>query len=192
MVSKDKRTIRIIGGRWRSRKVAFTNDGAIRPTPDRVRETLFNWLQPHIHGARCLELYAGSGILSIEALSRGAEHVIIVDQSSSTTHAIRNSLQSLDASTTRYQCIQADAGVWIEQQSQVAWDIIFLDPPFAGDELAAVLPLISNRQLLKTGGLIYIESPGELSRSDLPTEWEILRNKQASNVHYCLCRQTNC
>ncbi|MEO2176576.1 MAG: RsmD family RNA methyltransferase, partial [bacterium] len=87
--------------------------------------------------------------------------------------------------------IQADAGVWIEQQSQAAWDIIFLDPPFAGDELAVVLPIVSNRRLLKNDGLVYIETPRELSRHDLPIAWEILRSKQASNVHYCLCRQAD-
>ena len=150
---------------------------------------MFNWLQPHIHGARCLELYAGSGILSIEGLSRGAGHVTIIDQSSSTTRQIQRSLRALDAEVTRYQCIQDDAQRWIKRQSCVVWDIIFLDPPFGGDELSVVLPLISSRRLLHADGLVYIETPEQLSQRDLPDDWKIHRSKQAANVHFCLCHQ---
>ncbi len=187
---KESNTVRIIGGQWRSRKILFAVNDEIRPTPGRIRETLFNWLASCIRGASCLELYAGSGILSIEALSRGAQHITVIDRSASSVHQVRKSLQALDAGLDRYQCIQSDAFQWIQKHDRDAWDLIFLDPPFqhTKHELDLVLPLISARGLLATDGVVYIETPHEVIQSDLPDRWEILKHKKASNVHYCLCQ----
>ena len=181
-------SIRVIGGQWRSRRIVFRTDPAIRPTPDRIRETLFNWLQNSISDASCLELFAGTGALSIEALSRGADHVTIVDQSAAIIGSIRSNLEVLCEDEARYDCIEADAVNWIQHQEGRAWDIIFLDPPFDSDSLTTILPIIADQRLLQPDGHIYIESPKSLDSSELPPGWEIARKKQASNVHYCLCR----
>jgi len=182
-------SVRIIGGSWRSRRIDFRPDVGIRPTPDRIRETLFNWLQKKITGASCLELYAGSGVLSMEALSRGARHVTIIDQSAAVISRIKANLQKLGSPTSNYDCIQYDAGNWIRHQADTRWDVIFLDPPFNSAELEMLLPLISAAQLLHPDGYLYIETPMPLTINDLPPDWQIYRNKKASKVHYCLCQR---
>ena len=111
----SSRTLRVIGGEFRSRQIEFATDSAIRPTPDRVRETLFNWLQSSVGGARCLELYGGSGILSIEALSRGASHVTVIDKSDKACRQIRNNIESLCTVDSRYLCQNAQAYDWLSQ-----------------------------------------------------------------------------
>ena len=179
--------LRIIGGEWRSRQIHFRSDPDIRPTPVRIRETLFNWLQHMIRGASCLELYAGTGILSIEALSRGARHVSIVDQSVSAIEYINTNLQKLCDDKSRYSTARSEASHWLEQQPDTTWDVIFLDPPFESCDLGRLLPLISQQQLLNPAGFVYIETPSALTQSDLPSDWRIYRQKQASRVHYCLC-----
>ncbi|MFT7688747.1 MAG: 16S rRNA (guanine966-N2)-methyltransferase [Candidatus Azotimanducaceae bacterium] len=186
----NERTLRVIGGTWRGRKISFAKDKAIRPSPDRVRETLFNWLQSSIFGAKCLELYSGSGILSIEALSRGAEHTTIIDQSKDALETIKLNLGLLSAVHSRFSCVQGKASVWLETQTQ-AFDIIFLDPPFDSFELEQVLPLIKQNNLLAEQGYIYIESAQALDPSLMPKEWKVHRSKQAASVHYCLLTTAN-
>jgi 16S rRNA (guanine966-N2)-methyltransferase len=183
---KDKKkSLRVIGGTWRGRKISFADDEAIRPSPDRIRETLFNWLQNSIFDAKCLELYAGSGILSVEALSRGASHATIIDQTRATVDVIRQNLDSLDLEKSRFSCIQSDANVWLAAQTE-PFNLIFLDPPFNSDELARILPIIQFNNLLTEEGFIYVESAEVLNPSMLPREWTIYRSKKAASVHYCL------
>jgi len=184
-------TLRIIGGKWRRRKITFAPDPAIRPSPDRVRETLFNWLQASITDARCLDLYAGSGILSIEALSRGAQDVILVDQSLAAIRQIEANLMNLDAETCTFHCVQSRAAEWLDHQKDTGWDLIFLDPPFESKELELTLPLIAMRSLLRPGGLVYIESAELISQSEIPPSWSVYKSSHAAGVHYCLCHRTS-
>ena len=184
---KRQRSLRVIGGEHRSRKISFAADEAIRPTPDRIRETLFNWLRDQIAGAECLELYAGSGILSIESLSRGAQHATIIEKSAEAALQIKQNLTTLKIAESRFSCIAAVAYDWLSQNLMRGWDLIFLDPPFDSDELGRILLLISAHNLLNDDGFLYIESPREIIPADLGPSWKIHRAKRAASVHYCIC-----
>jgi len=185
-----EQTVRIIGGNWRSRKVSFAEHAEIRPTPARIRETLFNWLQYHVAGARCLELYAGSGILSLEALSRGAQHVTLVEKSGLVCRHLRETYAALATDASTYQCYNMAAQAFLEQApAHSPYDLIFLDPPFGSGELQDLLPRLVENQLVADEALVYIESEFAVTQSIMPVNWEIYRQKRAGNVHYCLCRQ---
>ncbi len=183
----SERTLRIIGGNWRSRKVSFAETHGLRPTPDRVRETLFNWLQFDIAGARCIEPYAGSGVLSMEALSRGARFVTIVDTSRNVCDVITRNLGTLGAAPESFAVIQSDAMTFIESTRE-QWDIAFLDPPFDSDELVRLLPAITSR--IAPGGFVYLETPDALDEGTLPASLNLFRQKRAGQVHYALCKVT--
>lgn len=178
------RTLRVIGGDWRRRAIEFPAVQAIRPTPDRVRETLFNWLQGELFGARCLEPFAGSGILSFEALSRGAAHCTIIDQSRQALTSIETNLQLLGADAERFHTINTDGYLWLHsqaQQQQSPFDIVFLDPPFKDERLQATI--LSCLQLISAEGYLYVESPQAIPAAD---EYDIYRQKRAGAVHYAL------
>jgi len=179
------RTLRIIGGNWRSRKVSFPDRESIRPTPDRVRETLFNWLQGDVYGSRCLELYAGSGVLGIEALSRGARHVTFVDQDAGITRAIRQNLATLGATPASFDCVTAAAAQWLQTSAVEPFDIVFLDPPFDSTEWHHLLPVLAHH--LSPEARVYIETPAALDPSMLPPALRIHRQKHAGQVHFALC-----
>jgi len=183
-VQHHDRTLRIIGGNWRGRKITFPQQDAIRPTGDRVRETLFNWLMHDIHGARCLDLFAGSGALGIEALSRGAESVVLVEQDRKIAKSIETNLQKLGATDGSWRVETTDAYQWIRKQHQV-FDVIFLDPPFDDDRLSSLLADIDESEI--AGHYLYIETGSELTRDKLPARWKITRKKRAAAVHYALC-----
>ena len=185
---QNNHSLRIIGGNWRGRKVSFTNNKEIRPTPDRVRETLFNWLTGYLADARCLELYAGSGILSLEALSRGAREVILIEKMPTTVSQLKLEFKKLGVPSHQYQLLNTTASDWLESNHSETFDLIFLDPPFDGDELASSLYKIRSTNLLDSGGLIYIESANAISIDDLPRGWTLHRQKRAASVHYCLIR----
>jgi 16S rRNA (guanine966-N2)-methyltransferase len=186
-------SLRIIGGRWRSRKIKFAIEDAVRPSPDRVRETLFNWLSLDIAGASCLELFAGSGALSIEALSRGAQDVVIVDSSAQVLRQIKSNLDTLEADSKLWHCVRSDAIAWLAAQTGQAWDIIFLDPPFSSDYLSKCLQIIDEQKLLKSKGFIYFESANPLTKGDLgegsEQHWLVYRQKKSGAVHYGLICQ---
>lgn len=183
-------TLRIIGGDWRGRRVAVADAPGLRPTGDRIRETLFNWLAPRIEGARCIDLFAGTGALGLEALSRGAAHVIFVDSHRDAANGIRASLTTLDAAK-RATVIQADslASAWHHHASG-APDLVFIDPPFAKQLHAAALKRIA--PLLGAHSRVYLEYPavdeGAIERA-LGNGFELLRRKRAGSVGYCLARQ---
>ena len=182
--------VRIIGGNWRSRKVSFAEHAEIRPTPARVRETLFNWLQYHVAGARCLELYAGSGILSLEALSRGAQHVTLVEKSEPVCRHLRVTYAAFTTDLSTYECHNTTAREFLEQSAEDSpYDLIFLDPPFGLGALQDLLPRLVAKQLVADQALVYIESEFAVTQSIIPPDWEIHRQKRAGSVHYCLCRQ---
>jgi 16S rRNA (guanine966-N2)-methyltransferase len=183
------RRLRIIGGEWRSRQIEFPNVDEIRPTPDRVRETLFNWLQGHIHGARGLEPFCGSGILSLEAASRGANHCLALDQSALAITAIKHNLAEWGIKSDRVQCEVQDARAWLNHYTGEPFDLVFLDPPFADGDITAILTKAASDEVLAEDGLVYVETPQALISQDLPSGLEIHRQKRAGAVHYCLLKK---
>lgn len=176
-------TLRIIGGQWRGRKLRFADGEGLRPTTDRVRETLFNWLQPVIHGARCLDLFAGSGALGLEALSRGASEVQFIERNTKAVRALQENLTLLQAENGHVH--QSDALAYLSGTNR-AFDIVFLDPPFRQDLLDPALSLLSQGNWLAPGARIYLELEAELGTPELPAGWELLRSKTAGQVAYHL------
>lgn len=174
--------LRIIGGRWRGRRVSFPDVEGLRPSPDRVRETLFNWLMPVIEGARCLDLFAGSGALGLEALSRGAARVVLVDRDPLVMASLRAHLQELQAEGAKLR--QADAIAFLDGTPE-PFDVVFLDPPYHKGLLAPCLTRLG-RGWLAPGARVYIEAEAGLDPLPLPEGWTLLRSKQAGQVGYHL------
>lgn len=178
-------SLRIIGGKWRGRKIAITAVEGLRPTSDRVRETLFNWLAPFITGARVLDLFAGSGVLSFEALSRGATEATQVEASSIAAKQLKMAAQTLQ--TNDCHIINTKAEIWLNQyRNQSGYDVVFLDPPFANELLPDLLPQLEASGCLKRNALIYVESGSALTDSITPPEWSLHRHKKAGQVFYYL------
>ncbi len=148
-------SLRIIGGGWRSRRIQFIDSPKIRPTPDRVRETLFNWLATNISGASCLDLFAGSGALGFEAMSRGADKVVLVEEDARIAAMLKEQKDQFNAQMIEIR--NQDALHYLQNENQ-QYDVIFLDPPFDSDLLEKVIPMILKQQFLNTNGLIYVES----------------------------------
>lgn len=178
--------IRIIGGAWRGRKLRFSTHAGLRPTPDRVRETLFSWLQPVILNARCLDLFAGSGALGLEASSRGAAQVVMVERSLQACREIRIQLEVLAARGV--EVITADSLAYLRGSAQ-EFDIVFLDPPFDSGLLEPCCQYLESSGWLVPGAYIYLEAPGRDSLPSLPSNWNLLRSKQAGEVGYYLARK---
>lgn len=177
--------LRIIGGSWRSRRLDFPDVEGLRPTPDRVRETLFNWLMPVIHGARCLDLFAGSGALGLEALSRGAASVVLVDRDPRVIATLRKHLQTLQAQGAT---LAQQGALDFLQGEPIPLDIIFLDPPFRQGLLQPALELLDSRGWLAPGARIYIEQESEQPMVAMPEGWELLRELKAGQVACRLLR----
>ena len=174
--------LRIIGGEWRGLKLNFPGEVAhLRPTPDRVRETLFNWLTNRIHGARCLDLFAGSGALGLEALSRGASHCTFVDNAAAAAEAVRGHLSHLNAHQ-RATVVSGDALRW--QGAPV--DIVFIDPPFSSDLAGVALEHLLSEGLLANDARIYLELERKQTPPHLPASLKVIRDKVAGNVRYQL------
>lgn len=180
--------LRIIGGEWRSRRFAFPEGPGLRPTPDRVRETLFNWLAPYVEGARVLDPFAGSGALYLEALSRGAGMALALDLSAAAIASLRQHLSTLDCS--HGQLLQGDALRYLENQPATAFDLVFLDPPFHQHLLAPACALLEARGWLASNAWIYTESEAPPSALGLPANWRLHREKQAGQVYYALWQRT--
>ncbi|MGH8352545.1 MAG: 16S rRNA (guanine(966)-N(2))-methyltransferase RsmD [Pseudomonas sp.] len=176
--------LRIIGGAWRSRRFAFPESPGLRPTPDRVRETLFNWLAPYVEGARVLDPFAGSGALYLEALSRGAGMALALDLNAAAIASLHQHLSTLDCS--HGQLLQADALRYLENQPATAFDLVFLDPPFHQHLLAPACALLEARGWLAGNAWIYTESEAPPSALGLPANWRLHREKQAGQVYYAL------
>ncbi len=174
-------SVRIIGGQWRGRKIEFVPDG-IRPTGDRVRETLFNWLAGRLEGMRCLDLFAGSGALGFEALSRGAASVLLVEQNSTAISHLRANRDQLNAPV---EILCADA--WsLPFKGGEAFDIVFADPPFDSAETANLCKLLATAGCLAADALIYIEVGRSAALPELPPGWRVLRERMAGQVRYAL------
>lgn len=182
-------TLRIIGGSWRRRRVTFPDIDGLRPTGDRIRETVFNWLQPYTPGARCLDLFSGSGSMGLEALSRGAQFVSFIENNSAAVEAIRTTLTSFGADNA--QVLQADAVRFLETASPQPADIVFIDPPFGTDIINDCCRLLEQRNWLKAGAMIYLEQDKSKPVPSLPDNWIIHRQAQAGQVAFYLARCQN-
>lgn len=178
-----KQVLRIIGGRWRGRKVHFPANEALRPTPDRVRETLFNWLMPIIDGARCLDLFAGSGVLGLEALSRGASESVFVDTHRQSIDAIKETCNVFAAEGASFHVTDA---VQFLNGTPRQFNIVFLDPPYVSSLLAQTALLLQQRQWLAGNAYIYVEHDQHFDPATLPSQWELHRQKQAGQVCFSL------
>ncbi len=176
--------IRIIGGQWRSRQLPFQDFPGLRPTPARVRETLFNWLQHDIVGSRCLDLYAGSGALGFEAASRGAKQVIQVEKNPQICRQLQANAQLLKANQLRL--IQQDVFRYLATGEQQPFDIIFLDPPFKQNLAVQTCQWLEEKRWLADDARIYVEVEKGLSLAGLPENWHLLRQKTAGEVDYYL------
>ena len=194
-----RQSLRIVGGEWRGRKIPFATAVGLRPTQDRVRETLFNWVASQLPGATCLDLFAGTGALGLEALSRGAKQVNFVDLSNIATSSLNDNLKSLP--------IAADQVAKVEQMSSFNWlrnykdrastapsiakpmgryDLVFLDPPFALALMQDTLKALFDSQCLSARAMIYVEQPQPLADLILPQGWKLHRSKKAGQVFYGL------
>ena len=176
--------LRIIGGEWRSRRFAFPDGPGLRPTPDRVRETLFNWLAPYVEGARVLDPFAGSGALYLEALSRGAAEGLALDLNPDSVAALRGHLDVLRGG--KGQLLQTDALRYLDAQPSSAFDLVFLDPPFNQGLLQPVCSLLESRGWLAPRAWVYTESENPPSTLGLPGNWRLHREKKAGQVYYAL------
>lgn len=178
-------SFRIIGGQHRSRRLEFPPLPGLRPSPDRVRQTLFDWLAPLIHGARCLDLYAGSGALGLEALSRGAAAVLFVDREAAAIEQIRAHLARLRLPE---QDLRVGPAAAVLGQLAGPFDLVFLDPPYGSGELPRVLEVLASRGLVVPGGRVYLEDAAAHGVPELPAGWTLLRSKRAGNVGYHLAQ----
>ena len=178
---KQANTLRIIGGDWRSRKLSFVDAQGLRPTPDRIRETLFNWLQGDIYGASCLDLFAGSGALGFEALSRGAKDVVFIEKNRRAAEQLSVNLAILKSDAIVFN---ADALSYLSNISdtQNPFDIIFLDPPYRKGLLEQSLELLMEKKLIKSKTLIYLEHESEESFDWSSFELDILKTATAGQV----------
>ena len=179
-------SIRIIGGLYRGKKLHFPNINGLRPTPDRVRETLFNWLMHDIKNSRCLDAFAGSGALGFEAMSRGATSVVLIEQERMAFLNLKKTCSSF--ASKNLSILQMDALDYLKQQAltnKEPFDIIFLDPPFANKQLLLdCINTLTQSNILKNEGMLYIESADEITLD--PLVWESIKIKKTGNVVYAL------
>lgn len=180
---KGPRELRVIGGDWRSRRIRFADAPGLRPTMDRVRETVFNWLQWDIEGQQVLDCFAGSGALGYEALSRGAKEVTFLEFNANAASCIRESLQSLSAENA--QVWQTDAITWLTQQPDLEpFSVIFLDPPFGKDLLKPAVDIIAEKA--KVGCLVYVEVEANADLSCIPSNWQESKRKDGKEFSFML------
>jgi 16S rRNA (guanine966-N2)-methyltransferase len=177
-MAASRNRVRIIGGRWRSRVIHFPPAAQLRPTPDRVRETLFNWLGQRLDGLACLDLFAGSGALGFEALSRGAARVVLVESDRTVAAALRESAKLLEAEGA--EIVMGEAMSFLGRGAE-RFDVVFLDPPYASDLAARAMERLTAR--LNPGAKVYVESAEAL---DPPPPWKALREDRAGAVRYGL------
>ncbi|NDL00084.1 MULTISPECIES: 16S rRNA (guanine(966)-N(2))-methyltransferase [Photorhabdus] len=175
--------IRIIGGKWRGRKLPVPDSPGLRPTTDRVRETLFNWLAPVIQEAHCLDCYAGSGALGLEALSRYAAQVTLIEYERNIAKQLSANLDLL--STQNAEVINDSALTYLSQSGK-PYDVVFLDPPFRKGMLSETIKLLEEQNWLADESWIYVEAESESTAIDVPVNWQLHREKVAGQVAYRL------
>lgn len=188
LAKKDSRPgrLRIVAGKWRSRLLPVSEQEGLRPTSARVRETLFNWLSSDIVGSHCLDLFAGTGALAFEALSRGAATAVLIERSQKIVEVLKSSAELLDAQNARVEC--ADALSFLNRLADRHYDIVFLDPPFADDLVEECCQLLQSNGWLADRAAIYIEQDKSKSLPMLPPGWQVVRDKKAGHVRFVLAR----
>lgn len=180
---RARERLRIIGGVWRGRRIDFPHVPGLRPTPDRVRETLFNWLQGCIEGSRCLDLFAGSGALGFEAASRGAGSIVMVDTDVQVVRYLRAQTERLGANEV--EIVMRDARSFLATWPS-PFDIVFLDPPFTSDLLAPICRALDDYGALESGARVYLETAATAALPAMPATWEVLKSQRAGQVGYHL------
>jgi 16S rRNA (guanine966-N2)-methyltransferase len=181
--------LRIIAGKWRGRKISFMDQEGLRPSPDRVREALFNWLQNEIVGAQCLDLFAGSGALSLEAASRGAGHVTCIELNAESAACIKENIALIQAN--QITLLQQDALNYLKTgKAESNYDLVLLDPPFNENLLEESCELLESNSWLTASALIYLESDQALEKYELPSNWTLIKDKKAGQVYYGLCQRS--
>lgn len=180
--------LRIVAGKWRGRRLPVADEPGLRPTSERIRETLFNWLAATLEGARCLDLFAGSGALGFEALSRGAGRVVFVESSARAVEALKDSASLLEASGA--EIVRGDALQFLQGEPQ-RFDVVFLDPPFATDRLTDLCRLLDEADWLADGARVYLEQDRHRPLPTMPAGWTISRDKTAGRVRYALAATSN-
>jgi 16S rRNA (guanine966-N2)-methyltransferase len=181
--------VRIIGGEWRGRRLPVLDLPGLRPSGDRTRETLFNWLQPSIRGAHCADLFAGTGALGLEAASRGAAEVILVESSPPALQALRGALAGLGgAAGERVRLEQTDALLWLATQAPHSLDLVFIDPPFDSGLDTQALESLTRHDLLRPGGLVYVEAARGAPPQQPGPGWELVREKVLGEVRMALLK----
>jgi len=176
--------LRIVAGNWRSRLLDIADVPGLRPTSMRVRETLFNWLAPSIQGARCLDLFAGTGALGLEALSRGAASCDFVEKSARAAKTLRSNIAVLQAESAHVHEIAAEQ--FLQRAAGKSYEVVFLDPPFAAEMLPELCRLLVASDALAKTARIYIEEDRNQPFTELPEMWHVLKSKTAGNVRYSL------
>ncbi len=185
-MTKSRGQVRIIGGEWRGRRLPVPEVPNLRPTPDRVRETLFNWLSGHLPGANCLDLFAGSGVLGFEALSRGAASVVMVDLSPVVITQLKASATLLR--TTQADIYQASLPTGLRAVAK-PFDLVFLDPPYQSNLLLPCCHYLEQNHFLSDFAYVYLEANCTISDNELPTNWKIVKRQQAGQVVYHLAQR---
>ena len=183
--TKPRNTLRIIGGQWRGRKFAIANVDGLRPTGDRIRETLFNWLAPYVQDANCLDCFAGSGALGLECLSRGAQAAWLVENNSIASTTLARHLQQLNS--LNGHLVKANCLEWLAQKplTQHSINMAFIDPPFAENLWEKTILQLEDSDVLASDAMIYIETPSHIF-VDVPSHWHPHRSKQSGQVNYQL------
>jgi len=179
-------TVRIIAGDWRGRRLPVPDLPGLRPSGDRSRETLFNWLQADLRGAQCLDLFAGTGVLGLEAVSRGASSAVLVEKNHSAAEQLRENVNMLAAS--QVSVVQSDALLWLQGQAADSFDLVFIDPPFGQGLTMLALQALSSGQQLRADGLVYLETARSEVVPAFSSDWEILREKTLGEVRMQLVR----
>lgn len=180
---KKPSAVRIISGIWRGRKIPVPDFVELRPSTDRIRETLFNWLMPYIQNARCLDIFSGSGVLGFECISRGAILATLVDKNLQVIQHLQEQKKILQ--TDQVEIICADVLQWLVKPPAQPYDIVFVDPPFASDLWLATCDLLVKSNWLAPHALIYIEHPIHYTLA-LPATWKAVKQQKAGNVCYGL------
>ncbi|NNK52260.1 MAG: 16S rRNA (guanine(966)-N(2))-methyltransferase RsmD [Xanthomonadales bacterium] len=187
MKNKRPGTVRIIGGKWRGTRLPVPDLPGLRPSGDRGRETLFNWLQHHIRGADCADLFAGSGVLGLEAASRGAASVTLIENSTRAATGIRESLLRLKADGV--SVVETNALDWLAQCDPETLDIAFIDPPFGSGLETRAVDVLTAQGCIRSGGFVYIELARDTPAHAPGPEWEIVREKVIGEVRMQLLKK---
>jgi 16S rRNA (guanine966-N2)-methyltransferase len=183
--------VRIIGGEWRGRRLPVADLPGLRPSGDRARETLFNWLQPYLRGARCVDLFAGTGVLGLEAYSRGAVEVTLVESMPLAVQTLRATLVKLEVAGVKagLNLVESDALKWLQTREPGSLDIAFIDPPFGSRLETQAMSLLVDRKLMRTGGLVYIETARNSPPFHPGLGWEIVKEQTLGEVRLLLLQK---